>query len=244
MKKSLLFFTLSSLVILSFGVCAKSNKVDESEIRPQENAPSGPTLLFTLDGSIKDWNGIEPLWNEGGAEGRGVSEHNVDIKQVYFKNDDQYLYVFMRCTPTIAERYKITPYSDIMGDLYFDIDNDPATGSGKLFALDELKGEEYKGYEVRVWIPIGVMSSSKGKTPCVAYEIRSLDNAEFSHMSDFTQNSFSSRALIAHGKDGIEFALPLDKLGLQSPKTIRVLLREQSHFSQKEGYTIGLIDLE
>lgn len=244
MKKSLLFLTFSSLVILSFGVCSKSKTVDESEIRPTENAPSGSTLLFTLDGSIKDWSGIEPIWNEAGAEGQGAFEHSVDIKQVYFKNDDRYLYVFMRCTPTIAERYKIHPYSDIMGDLYFDIDNDPATGSGKLFALDELKGEEYKGYEVRVWIPIGVMSSSKGETPYVSYDIRSLDNAEFSHMSDFKQNSFSSRDLIAHGKDGIEFALPLDKLGLQSPKTIRVLLAEQSHFSQKEGYTIGLIDLE
>ncbi len=244
MKKSLLFLILSSLVILSFGVCSKSKTVDESEIRPTENAPSGSTLLFTLDGSIKDWIGQEPLWRETGVEGRGPFEESINIKQVFFKNDDKFLFVFMQLSPTIEERFKISGSGDIVGYLYLDTDNDPETGSSEVVKYAGFTEDKYRGYDVKVFLPVGVMSSSKGKTPCVAYEIRSLDNAEFSHMSDFTQNSFSSQALIAHGKDGIEFALPLDKLGLQPPKTIRVLLAENAHFSKKEGYTIGLIDLE
>lgn len=243
MKKSLLFLTLSSLVILSLGVCSKSKKVDESEIRPIENAPSGPTHLFTLDGSIKDWSGIEPIWNEGGAEGRGAFEHNVDIKQVYFKNDDRHLCVFMLCTPTIAERFKITTYSGDIGDLYFDIDNNPATGSGKVFESDEFKGEKYKGYEVKVWIPIGVFSSSGRSNPYASYEICLLENERFSAHGIYIQESLDKDNLIAHGPDGIELALPLDKLGIKALTTIRVLLKETSHFSEEEGYSVGSFDL-
>jgi len=245
MKKSLLFLILSSLVVLSFGVCSKSNKVDESEIGPLENAPSGPTLLFTLDGSMTDWIGQEPLWRETGVEGRGPFEESIDIKQVFFKNDDKFLFVFMQLSPTIEERFKISGSGDIVGYLYLDTDNDPETGSSEVVKYAGFTEDKYRGYDVKVFLPVGVMSSSKGeKTPHVGYEIRSLDNTEFSAMSEFKQNSFSSQALIAHGKDGIEFALPLDKLGLQPPKVVRILLSEQSHFSKKEGFSIGLIDLE
>ena len=235
--------TLGILVILSFGMCSRSKKVDESEIHPAENAPSEPTHLFTLDGSIKDWSGIEPIWNEGGAEGRGAFEHYVDIKQVYFKNDDRYLYVFMRCDPTVAERYKIQPYSGDIGDLYFDIDNDPATGSGKVFESDKFKGEKYRGYEVRVWIPIGVFSSSGQSSPCASYEVRLLENEKFSVHGIYKQASYSENDLISHGPDGIEFALPLDKLGIKTLTTIRVLLKESSHFSEEQGYSVGTFNL-
>jgi hypothetical protein len=224
-------------------MCSRSKKVDESEIRPIENAPSGTPLLFTLDGSIKDWSGIEPIWNEGGAEGRGAFEHYIDIKQVYFNNDDRYLYVFMRFTPTIAERYKIHPYSGDIGDLYFDIDNDPSTGSGKVFESDKFKGEKYRGYEVKVWIPIGVFSSSGRSTPYASYEIRLLENEGFSVHGIYAQKSFDEDDLIAHGPDGIELALPLDKLGINTPTTIRVLLKETSHFSEEEGYSVGSFNL-
>jgi hypothetical protein len=243
MKKSLLFLTFGSLLILFFGVCSRSRKVDESEIRPKENTPSGPTLLFILDGSIKDWSGIEPIWNEGGAEGRGAFEHYVDIKQVYFKNDDRYLYVFMRCTPTVVERYKIHPYSGDIGDLYFDIDDDPATGSGKVLDSDVFKGEKYRGYEVKVWIPIGVFSSSGRSIPYTSYEVRLLENEKFSVQGIYMQKSFDEDDLIAHGPDGIELALPLDKLGIKTRTTIRVLLKEASHFSEEEGYSVGSFNL-
>ena len=243
MKKSLLFLTIGSLVILSFVGCSKSEKVDESENSAIDSVPSGPILLFTLDGNLKDWGGIEPLWNEGGAEGRGAFEHNVDIKRVYFKNDDQYLYVFMQCDPTITERYKIKPYSGNVGYLYFDIDNDPATGSGKLHKSDKFKGEKYTGYEIKVWIPIGVYSMSGRKSPLVSYEIRLLEDEKFSIRGIYTQYSTDKHDLIAHGPDGIEFALPLDKLGIKTQVTIRILLQEDSHSFEQEGYSVGTFNL-
>ena len=243
MKKSLLFFTIGSLVILSFGVCSKSEEVNESESSTMDNAPSGPTLLFTLDGSIKDWRDIEPLWNEGGAEGQGAFKHNVDIKQVYFKNDDRYLYVFMRITPTIEERFKISRYSGDIGDLYFDIDNDPATGSGKVFESDEFKGDKYRGYEVKVRIPIGVFSSSGRNNPYASYEIYLLEDGNFSARGIYSQESLDENDLIAHGPDGVEFALPLDKLGIKTQTAIRILLKESSHFSEEEGYSVSSFNL-
>lgn len=63
-------------------------------------------------------------------------------------------------------------------------------------------------------------------------------------MADFKQHSYARRALIAHGNDGIEFALPMDKLGLQAPNTVQILLAEQAHFLKKQGYSEGLINLE
>jgi hypothetical protein len=152
---------LSLFLMVSFSACSKSDQAAEQtsdEVVSHaavETRAAANLYLFKLDGDFEDWGEIEPLWSEGGSEGRGALETNIDIKQVYFENDDQYLYVFMKCSPTLEERSKIEKSSGIVGDLYFDTDNNPSTGGTYILMWDS---EKYKGYEVRVWIPLGIQT--------------------------------------------------------------------------------------
>lgn len=249
MRKSAFLAALAVVLIVSTSVCKKSEKALPSEIPPtQELETSKKTaqapasrLLFALDGSLQDWAGIEPLWAEGGALGRGPFKSNIDIKQVYFKNDPRCLYVFMRIDPSLEERFKISATGDILGDLYIDTDNNPNSGSG---AVGGFEARQYKGYEIRIYLPVGIMSDPDEKYPYVAYEIRPLEGDNFSANAISRWESYSEGSLIAHGPEGIEFALPLETLGLTLPATVRVLLAEHSHWGEEQGYTVGELNLE
>ncbi len=244
------FLAVLAVVLIVFGsACKKSEKAQPAEI-PQAPVPeavqetaqaAASPLLFTLDGSLKDWAGIEPLWNEGGAAGRGAIESNIDIKQVYFKNDAQYLYVFMQIAPTIEERFKISATGDILANLYIDTDNNPTSGSG---AVGLFESEKYKGYEMRIYLPVGIMSNPDKKIPYIAYEVRPLEGGNFSANAIVRWESYSEGSLIAHGPEGVEFALPLETLGLSVPTTVRVLLAERSHWDEEQGHTVGQLTLE
>ena len=144
MRKSIQAILFISLLLISFMDCSKSDQPETQTTdegipqTPVETKAAPNPYLFKLDGNFEDWADIEPLWDEGGAEGQGAWETNIDIKQVYFKNDAQYLYVFMKCSPTIVERAKIEKSGGIVGDLYFDTDNDPATGGTYILLWDRL----------------------------------------------------------------------------------------------------------
>jgi len=237
-----------ALVIVSLS-CKKSEKVESVEIPPEavrikvEGPASGTTgsLLFKLDGKVEDWAGIEPFWAEGGAPGQGLGESSIDIKSVYFKNDARYLYVFMRIFPTIEERFKKSPSGHIVGNLFLDTDNNPKTGSN---AAEGRESDLYKGYEIRVWIPVGVINISGKTSPTVSYEI-------YTHEGGFRginvvdrQNSLDTGSLMAHGPDGIEFALKLEAMKLTVPATFRVMLAEFSHFDEDAGHSVGQLTLK
>jgi hypothetical protein len=248
MRKAEFLVILGSVLVVFSLACKKSEKAPSSEA-PQATIPeavqeaaqaAASPLLFSLDGSLKDWAGIVPLWNEGGAAGQGTFESNVDIKQVYFKNDAQYLYVFMQTVPSIEERFKISKTGDILGDLYIDTDNDPNSGSG---AVGGFEAEKCRGYEMRIYLPIGVMSYPESKIPYVAYEVRPLEGVDFSANATVRWESFSEGSLIAHGPEGVEFAIPLESCGLTLPATVRLLLAERSHWSEEQGYTVGQLTL-
>lgn len=165
-------------IFIVFSVAnSKTDRGDETETPQTSVETSKSQYLVNLDGKQDDWADVEPLWEEGGAEGPGAFAHHVDIKQVRFKNDNQYLYVLMRCSPTVVERFELKAAGGIICDLYFDIDDDSSTGSGKVAPFDS---EKFKGFEVRVWVSIGVDASSKGTLPYVAYEIRKLEDKKFS----------------------------------------------------------------
>ncbi len=254
MSKYLSAVILSLLLIVTFSACSKSDQaadqaIDDAVSRAAvksidaavETEAAANTYLFKLDGNFEDWGEIEPLWDEGGAEGRGTRETNIDIKQVYFKNDDQYLYVFMKCSPTLEERFKVDDSGGIVGDLYLDTDNDPLTGGTYILMWDS---EKYKGYEVRVWIPLGYETWSGEKTMYVGYELYMAEAETFSGLGTFSQNTTKKGSLIAHGPDGIEMAFPLNRLGIQIPATVRVLLAENCNNGEEEGYDVATLSLE
>jgi hypothetical protein len=253
MSKYLSVIILSLLLVVSFSACSKSDQtadqaIDEAvsqaavksvEVAVETEEAANP-YLFKLDGNFEDWSGIESLWDEGGAEGHGARETNIDIKQVYFKNDDQYLYVFMKISPTLVERFQTEESSGIVGDLYFDTDNDPSTGGTYILLWDT---EKYKGYEVRVYIPLGYETWSGETTKYVGYELYMAEGGSFPGLETYEQDSHKKGSLISHGPDGIEMALPLDKLGIQIPSTVRVLLAEFCNNGEEEGYDVATLTL-
>jgi hypothetical protein len=240
MRKFGLCILMSILVILFSLSCKKSEKPQPVEIPQEPVQKAASQLLVTLDGKIQDWGSIEPLWNEGGMAGRGAFESNIDIQQVYFKNDSQYLYVFMRISPTIEDRFKKSPTGDIIGDLFLDLDNNPSTGSNAIEGREE---EKYKGYEARVHLPVGVITSGGKSSPYVVYEVYTHEGGFYGINTADRQDTMSEGALISHGPDGIEFAVRLDILKLALPATIRVMLAEHSHFSKEEGYSVAQLML-
>jgi hypothetical protein len=146
----------------------------------------------------------------------------------------------MKYTPTVEERSKIEKSGGIVGDLYFDTDNNSATGRTYILLWDS---DKYKWYEVRVWIPLGVETKSSGEmTSDVGYEIYMAEGDSFSGLETFSQNTTRKCSRIAHGPDGIEMALPLKKLGIQVPASIRVLLAEHCSNSKQEGYDVANLD--
>jgi hypothetical protein len=237
-----------AVVIVSFS-CKKSEteqplqipaeavhiKVEDTDAAPQRQ------LLFTLDGEAKDWSGIEPFWAEGGMEGQGPIKSHIEIKQVYFKNDAQYLYVFMRISPTIEERFKTSPTGGIIGNLFLDLDNNAKTGAN---AAEGRESELYKGYEIRVYIPVGVYTISGKSIPTVGYEVYTHEGGFYGINVVDRQDSMDKGSLIAHGPDGIEFAIKLKALKLTAPANVRVTLADLAHFDEDKGHSTGQLKLE
>ena len=103
--RSLLVLFLSLSFLVFFSACSQSDQAsspssDEVVSPAAETESTTSPFLFNLDGRFEDWSGIEPLWNEGGAQGQGPIKSNVDIKDIFFKNDNQYIYVFMKISPS------------------------------------------------------------------------------------------------------------------------------------------------
>ena len=238
-----------ALMIASFS-CRKSEKAESMEIPAEavqikvldtEAAPGTP-LLFKLDGKADDWAGIAPFWAEGGAPGQDLPDESViDIRQVYFKNDTQYLYGFMGISPTIEDRFRKFQSGGIIGNLFLDTDNSPKTGSN---AAEGRESDLYKGYEIRVWIPIGVVTGSGKSFPTVSYEIYTHEGGFYGINIADRQNTMDEGSLIAFGPDGIEFALKLEAMKLTIPATFRIMLAEHSHFDTDQGYSVGQLTIE
>lgn len=251
MRKTFFLIGLGIALVIVSSSCKKSEKVESIEIPAEavhikvEGPASGTSspLLFKIDGKAEDWAGIEPFWAEGGAPGQGLGESSIDIKSVYFKNDAQFLYVFMRIFPTIEERFKKSPSGDIVGDLFFDTDNSPKTGSNAVIYSGMLESDLYKGYEIRVWIAVGVLSGYGKSVPTVSYEIYTHEGGFHGNNVADRQNSEDEGSLMAHGPDGIEFALKLEAMKLTVPATFRVMLAEYSHFDVDAGHSAGQLTL-
>jgi hypothetical protein len=247
MRREVFCVVLGMAVVLFSFACKKGEKAREGTI-PQEPVQilepvqaEGTKLLFTLDGKLGDWSGIEPLWKEAGMAGAGADKSSIDIQRVFFKSDSQYLYGFMQISPTIEDRFKISPTGDIIGDLFLDTDNNPGTGSA---ASETQESDKYKGYEVRVHIPVGVMSSEGKSSPYVAYEIYTHEGGFYGINVADRQDTMSKGSLIAHGPDGIEFALRLDTMKLAPAATVRILLQEYANTFEDTGYSVGQLTLQ
>lgn len=207
-------------------------------------APAPPSTKVKIDGVASEWGDAEPLWVESGLQGRGDFD-GLDIKQAYFCSDAEYLYAFFCATPTVQERFNERPQSGGFCDLYFDTDNDSATGCSDVIGF---KYGKISGYEIKLSVQLGqgLDLGSRQPFPFVVYTVQTFNGSGQSPPdgAQFTQDSHQEGALIAHGQDGIELAVPLKELGLRGGISVRVLLCEQSHVFEKGGYSEGVLILQ
>ena len=191
--------------------------------------------MFTIDGLGEDWSGVEPVWAEAGAVGRGKFGDGIDIKNVMMQNDENYLYIFLQCSPSIDKRFEVTKTSGHLCDIYFNTDNDKSTGCSKVEAFEYGKID---GYEFKLWVPVGIAAGVGGQTCFVSYDLITPDEkGKFGFDSVASQSSEAS-GFIQHGADGVEICLPLDKLKLKS-KTFGLLFQETADPFSAESFSEG-----
>lgn len=214
-----------------------------SGVKKRAEAPSGFEIQsgFEVDGEAKDWSGIEPFVQEAGIDGRS-NEHYLDVKEVVLSNDSNYLYVFLRCDPSIEEWFSIIGTSRGICDLLFDTDNRSDTGCDFTFGFNDRLA---KGYEIKTWIMLELHTDIGTSTESytVSYELfRPEQDGTFAlnRVRGTHQSSHRFGSLILDGTDGVEMAIPLKKLGVKANQTVRVLLIEVSNLAGlQEGSSAG-----
>jgi len=194
---------------ISFFVCILGCQLNGVE--PVNKGTAG--LKYKMDGSFDEWVDYKIGWKETGAEGVRQPE-DVDIKEFFYHNDDTYLYLFFKCRPTIQERYSKGAGSGIFSYLYVDSDSDKSTGASK---NDDAGNAAMLGADIRIWVPIGVYSTSKAeegtqKGCSVSYEMKRWNSATRDFTLDVRQEDSHRGSLIGHGKDGVEMAFLLSDL--------------------------------
>jgi hypothetical protein len=192
-----------------------------------------PAMPITLDGRADDWVDIAPVLQEAGLPGRG-DRNGFDIKRVYLQADAQNLYVFARCTPSIAQQFEEAP--DPAGgqlfNLYLDIDNQRETGS-----TEQLGGfHDAVGFDRRLWFTVGVTRGGGQPPRNPTATVFAFPDVNFQTKPGWKSTSSHSDAKIAHGPDGVESAIPLEAVGLKPGVTVRLLLWEHANFSSREGF--------
>ncbi|MDA1050410.1 MAG: hypothetical protein O3C40_08000 [Planctomycetota bacterium] len=243
-----------TVCLISFiaGGCGKTatspSQAEQKQTPAGARQPLGTTggdtasITVTLDGEANEWLGTPPVWEEAGAAGPGPFESDIDIKQVYMVNDKEHLYVCLRTNPSLQARYARAPGGGELCDLYFDTDNDAQTGCKDVDGFDF---GQINGYEMKAWIPVGVYSGTDGDGPFVTYALLRADkNGDFTLSAPVeSQSSQDPGALIAHGEDGVEMAIPLEVLGVDAGATVRLLLKEAADPFAKERYSEGTYTL-
>lgn len=197
--------------------------------------PSASAMTIQLDGTIGKWSDKKPAWDNGPAPADQPPD-KIHIGKVYFDNDGSFLYAFVQCSPSVADRFKETQFSGDIGGIFVDPDNNPDTGSA---AEGHSTNPNDRGYKTKIYLALGAV----GDKPMAGYQLFRFtgkyleDNNGFNEeVPHSDQNSFDQNALIAFGKDGVELAIPLDQLGLRAGATARIMI-EPSAPDQGTGFT-------
>lgn len=199
-------------------------------------------LPISVDGEASEWQDVDPVWEEGGAPGSGDFPDSIDIQQVYFSNDEAFLHVFLRASTTVQERFEDIGSSGELCDIFFDTDNNSATGCKDVDGFDYGK---INGYEFRLWVPLGVQSGNEGIQPFVSYELMPTDESgQFMFDSVAASQSLEPNGLIQHGGEGVEMSIPLKSLGVKAGSTIRLLFKESVDPFDKQRYNEGTYTLQ
>ncbi|MBW7991093.1 MAG: hypothetical protein FVQ84_13905 [Planctomycetes bacterium] len=192
-------------------------------------------LSIKLDGLFQDWHNYKVGWPETGKEGV-YSEHDIDIKEFYYMTDNNYLYLFFKCTPSILERYQKYSFSGTFAWLYIDSDSNKDTGATKIIRWGGSGNSAMLGTEYRISVPIGVyISSVLQSSGChIEYHMHKWDSSS----KDFSiqirkESSYHPNSLIAHGDDGIEIALLLSDIQMSQGQKFDFICLDAAHYANR-----------
>jgi hypothetical protein len=180
-----------------------------------------PPPKYKIDGNVEGWKGYQTGWEETGLDWSKVQMtpafDDFDLKQLYYDNDETYLYLFLKFKPTVQERYDKKRTSGAFGYLYIDSDLNTNTGSTN---IDADGSSTIPGADIQIWLPVGVYSrySAEGtRSGCsVSYDIRRWDPVSKLFQQEIRKaESTEANSLVAHGKDGVEIAILLSDLQLR-----------------------------
>ncbi len=220
------------LALLCIGLCALGCRKGQQD--SQQTDRSKNVTGLTLDGCAADWEGVEPILKEAGLPDRG-DRGGFDVKQVYLKTDSRNLYLFARCEPTILKQFADKPVGGQLFEMYLDTDNQVDTGTANM----KVSGfYEAPGYDRKIWVTAGVtLDRTTGpRNPTATVFVFQSQDGAFPAGSTWKTTSDDPNASVAPGPDGVEAIIPLDTLGLKPGATVRMLLVEHSHFSDRDGF--------
>ena len=163
----------------------------------------------------------------------------MDIRQTYVTNDEIYLYLFLRISPSPRQRNEGNASTGSIGDLYLDTDNDSRTGCRDVIGWDYGK---INGYEFKSSFSLGVFQRGEESGWFVSCTVTKVDpnHGRFVFDRAFEAGSHEPESLIAEGPDGVEVAIPLSALNVNPGDTLRLLMHEKTHgFSDKELFSEG-----
>jgi hypothetical protein len=158
-------------------------------------------------------------WSE--KQGRQDAKENENrFTRLAYDNDAGYLYLFFRFQPSVTEPYQDqfaeVPLGASLGSAsqLLEIEIGPKTATAGAASDEDPRSNVAK---------IAVGLGSEGFDAGVNYTLSRWDPAKKQFSREVRkEDSSRSYALIAHGRDGIEIALPLRDLGVAPGQTIEL----------------------
>jgi len=179
-----------------------------------------------VDGKPDEWGEVK--FNEVGALSEGVQwsdreDTRLHLQQltrgerqwtgVAFGCDGENLYVLLRLSEGVGERYRRTRSTGAFGWIDIDSDGDAATGR------KETVGVKTIGCDFKVWMPTGFAGGTDRKSaPLASYEVlRLLGPEESEEIPGGEKDSIDQPDFISFAGKFVEMRLPLSLVEIEPP---------------------------
>ena len=201
-----------------------------------------PSLKYKLDGSFADWKNFRRGWIEDTLGFEGISRISrgpgIAFKGCCYDNDENYLYLFHLCTPTVlkeierhhAEHGESSFTTHGLASLWIDVDGNASTGAsiGKPNQPQVVAGAEiYIPLSCGIFAQVDRGAVSRGNY--LEFSISKWDSEKTAFADASSRYSTRNNApLIGHGVDGIEMAIPLKDLNIKKGDRFVLSLQESN----------------
>lgn len=232
------FLSLFSALVIAFSAgCDSSRESGEASFNHR--------LKYKIDGDFDDWKTFRTVQTSKGYPWDAVvitpPYESFIIREFYCDNDDKYLYLFFKCKPTIDEILKKKHSLENLEDIYIKSSTDK---NGHCSKRDSLGNSTLPGANIQIQLPAGwAYDSSSAQSTLgdlyVQYRLALWNSVTKCFDRDvLIEDSRSSFPLIAHGKDGVEMAIPLKDLHLVKGSNFAIAYWEHLLSASDVNWTI------